>query len=96
MIYCGPLGQNSCKVIEYFEVSRLLCSNGASDYILLFSFFFFFGISFSINYQNVPGVSNIRENYNPATWMLKVTSPSAEAELGIDFAQVYKNSAQYE
>lgn len=20
MIYCGPLGQHSCKVIEYFEV----------------------------------------------------------------------------
>ncbi|CAK9326772.1 unnamed protein product [Citrullus colocynthis] len=64
MIYCGPLGQHSCKVIEYFE--------------------------------RVSGVPKIRENYNPATWMLEVTSSSAEADLGIDFAQVYRNSPQYE
>ncbi|CAK9322842.1 unnamed protein product [Citrullus colocynthis] len=64
MIYCGPLGQCSRKVIEYFE--------------------------------HVPGVSKMRENYNPATWMLEVTSPSTEDELGIDFAQVYNNSALYE
>ncbi|XP_023521239.1 pleiotropic drug resistance protein 3-like [Cucurbita pepo subsp. pepo] len=64
MIYCGPLGQRSRRLIEYFE--------------------------------HVPGVSKIRENYNPATWMLEVTSPSAESELGLDFAQVYKNSTLYE
>ncbi|XP_022982807.1 pleiotropic drug resistance protein 3-like isoform X2 [Cucurbita maxima] len=64
MIYCGPLGQRSRRLIEYFE--------------------------------HVPGVSKIRENYNPATWMLEVTSPSAESELGIDFSQVYKNSTLYE
>ncbi|CAK9322840.1 unnamed protein product, partial [Citrullus colocynthis] len=64
MIYYGPLGQRSRKVIEYFE--------------------------------HVPGVSKMRENYNPATWMLEVTSPSTEDELGIDFAQVYNNSALHE
>ncbi|XP_025888754.1 pleiotropic drug resistance protein 3 isoform X2 [Solanum lycopersicum] len=61
MIYWGPLGRNSCKMIEYFE-----------------------GIS---------GVPKIKNNYNPATWMLEVTSTSSEAETSIDFAEVYKNSA---
>ncbi|XP_043724451.1 pleiotropic drug resistance protein 3-like [Telopea speciosissima] len=60
LIYAGPLGQNSCKVIEYFEA--------------------------------IPGVPKIKYNYNPATWMLEVSSISAEAELGVDFAQIYKES----
>ncbi|KAH7834833.1 hypothetical protein Vadar_020121 [Vaccinium darrowii] len=42
--------------------------------------------------EDVSGVPKIRNNYNPATWMLEVTSTSAEAELGIDFAQIYENS----
>uniref|UniRef100_A0A7N0T827 ABC transporter domain-containing protein n=2 Tax=Kalanchoe fedtschenkoi TaxID=63787 RepID=A0A7N0T827_KALFE len=63
LIYAGPLGINSGKVIEYFE-----------------------GIS---------GVPKIKNNYNPATWMLEVTSLSAEAELGLDFAQIYRQSSLY-
>lgn len=61
VIYLGPMGQHSSRVIEYFE-----------------------GIS---------GVPKIRDNYNPATWMLEVTSTSAEAELGVDFANIYKESS---
>ncbi|KAL8061438.1 hypothetical protein ABFX02_02G086500 [Erythranthe guttata] len=64
MIYCGPLGENSSKVIEYFEA--------------------------------ISGVPKIRDNYNPATWMLEVTSASSEGELAIDFADTYKNSALHE
>ncbi|CAK7326251.1 unnamed protein product [Dovyalis caffra] len=64
IIYSGPLGQRSSKVIEYFE--------------------------------NVPGVPKIKDKYNPATWMLEVTSESAEADLGVDFGQVYKDSTLYE
>ncbi|KAF7126903.1 hypothetical protein RHSIM_Rhsim11G0102000 [Rhododendron simsii] len=45
--------------------------------------------------EDISRVPTIRNNCNPATWMLDVTSPSAEAELGIDFAQVYKNSVLY-
>ncbi|KAK3025042.1 hypothetical protein RJ639_043320 [Escallonia herrerae] len=63
IIYCGPLGLHSSRVIEYFE--------------------------------GITGVSKIRDNYNPATWMLEITSASAEAELGIDFAEIYKTSALY-
>ncbi|KAL7119863.1 hypothetical protein ACP275_02G087500 [Erythranthe tilingii] len=64
MIYCGPLGENSSKVIEYFEA--------------------------------ISGVPKIRDNYNPATWMLEVTSASSEGELAIDFADTFKNSALHE
>ncbi|KAI7743637.1 hypothetical protein M8C21_012059 [Ambrosia artemisiifolia] len=64
MIYCGPLGHNSSRVIEYFE--------------------------------SISGVPKISDNYNPATWMLEVTSPSMEAELGVDFGQIYSTSTLYE
>ncbi|MFS7986495.1 putative ABC transporter, AAA+ ATPase domain, ABC-2 type transporter [Helianthus anomalus] len=64
MIYCGPMGHNSCRVIEYFE--------------------------------SISGVPKIRENYNPATWMLEVTSASVEAKVGVDFGQIYSTSTLYE
>ncbi|KAM3219341.1 pleiotropic drug resistance protein 3 [Capsicum chacoense] len=64
MIYWGSLGQNSCKMIGYFE--------------------------------DISGVPKIQDNYNPATWMLEVTSTSSEAEISIDFAEVYRNSALYQ
>jgi len=41
-------------------------------------------------------VPKIKDNYNPSTWMLEVTSRSAEAELGVDFAQIYRESSLYE
>ncbi|KAK8574737.1 hypothetical protein V6N12_062421 [Hibiscus sabdariffa] len=63
IIYSGPLGQNSRRVIEYF--------------------------------QNIPGVAKIKDNYNPATWMLEVTSTSVEVANGIDFAEIYKSSTLY-
>ena len=45
--------------------------------------------------QAVPGVPKITEGYNPATWMLEVSSPLAEARLNVDFAEIYANSALY-
>ncbi|KVI11107.1 hypothetical protein Ccrd_010485, partial [Cynara cardunculus var. scolymus] len=45
--------------------------------------------------ESIPGVPKIRDNYNPATWMLEVTSASMEAELGVDFAKIYSTSALY-
>ncbi|KAF3454731.1 hypothetical protein FNV43_RR05179 [Rhamnella rubrinervis] len=35
-------------------------------------------------FESIPGVPKIRNDYNPATWMLEVTSS------GVDFAQIYK------
>ncbi|GLJ43783.1 hypothetical protein SUGI_0911510 [Cryptomeria japonica] len=47
-------------------------------------------------FEAIPGVSKITEGYNPATWMLEVSSPSAEVQLGIDFAEVYAGSSLYQ
>ncbi|OWM77713.1 ABC transporter G family member 29-like [Punica granatum] len=64
VIYSGPLGRNSHKIIEYFEA--------------------------------IPGVPKIKDKYNPATWMLEVSSMAAEARLGMDFAEHYRSSSLYQ
>ncbi|XAR67679.1 Xenobiotic-transporting ATPase [Bertholletia excelsa] len=64
VIYAGPLGRNSHKIIEYFEA--------------------------------IPGVPKIKDKYNPATWMLEVSSIAAEVRLGIDFAEHYRSSTLYQ
>ncbi|BBG98920.1 ABC-2 and Plant PDR ABC-type transporter family protein [Prunus dulcis] len=64
VIYSGPLGRNSHKIVEYFEA--------------------------------VPGVTKIKEKYNPATWMLEASSVSTELRLGMDFAQHYKSSSLHQ
>ncbi|KAK6144258.1 hypothetical protein DH2020_021078 [Rehmannia glutinosa] len=46
-------------------------------------------------FEAVPGVPKIKEGYNPATWMLEVSSSAAEAQLDVDFAQIYANSGLY-
>ncbi|NP_001275356.1 pleiotropic drug resistance protein 1-like [Solanum tuberosum] len=45
--------------------------------------------------EGIDGVLKIRDGYNPATWMLEVTSLAQEAVLGIDFTELYKNSELY-
>lgn len=37
----------------------------------------------------------IKNGYNPATWMLEVTSEAQEEALGVNFAELYKNSDLY-
>ncbi|KAG6436108.1 hypothetical protein SASPL_100991 [Salvia splendens] len=64
VIYTGPLGRHSHKLVEYFEA--------------------------------VPDVPKIKEGQNPATWMLEVSSAAAETQLGVDFADIYANSALYQ
>lgn len=46
-------------------------------------------------FKGINGVSKIKDGYNPATWMLEVTSPAQEAALGVNFAELYKNSELY-
>ncbi|KAF8009149.1 hypothetical protein BT93_J0209 [Corymbia citriodora subsp. variegata] len=43
-------------------------------------------------FEGIQGVSKIKDGYNPATWMLEVTSPAQELALGVDFSDLYKNS----
>ncbi|XBH95564.1 hypothetical protein VPH35_086106 [Triticum aestivum] len=46
-------------------------------------------------FEAIPGVEKITEGYNPATWMLEVSSPLAEARLNVNFAEIYANSDLY-
>ncbi|XP_051120010.1 pleiotropic drug resistance protein 2-like [Andrographis paniculata] len=46
-------------------------------------------------FESIPEVSKIKDGYNPATWMLEVSSSSVEAQLGVDFAEIYSNSDLY-
>ncbi|CAA3014915.1 pleiotropic drug resistance 1-like [Olea europaea subsp. europaea] len=43
-------------------------------------------------FEVIDGVQKIKDGYNPATWMLEVTSTAQEAALGVDFAELYKSS----
>ncbi|KAI3814129.1 hypothetical protein L1987_18876 [Smallanthus sonchifolius] len=64
IIYAGPLGHQSNKLVEHFEA--------------------------------IPGVPKIKNGYNPATWVLEVTSSSTEIQLNVDYAQIYVNSSLYQ
>ncbi|KAL3528819.1 hypothetical protein ACH5RR_008141 [Cinchona calisaya] len=46
-------------------------------------------------FEGIDGVSKIKDGYNPATWMLEVTASAQELVLGVDFAELYKNSDLY-
>ncbi|KAL3369578.1 hypothetical protein AABB24_010094 [Solanum stoloniferum] len=46
-------------------------------------------------FQSVPGVPTIKEGYNPATWMLDITTPAVEGQLNVDFGDIYANSDLY-
>lgn len=49
-----------------------------------------------INYfQSINGIPPISSGYNPATWMLDISTPAAEERIGEDFANLYKKSEQY-
>ncbi|KAL5155497.1 ABC transporter G family member 39 [Glycine soja] len=63
VIYAGPLGRHSHKLIEYFE--------------------------------GIPGVPKIKDGYNPASWMLDISSTTMEANLEVDFAEIYAKSTLY-
>ncbi|KAK8581272.1 hypothetical protein V6N12_071502 [Hibiscus sabdariffa] len=43
-------------------------------------------------FEGIKGIGSIKDGYNPATWMLEVSSPAQEMALGVDFADLYKNS----
>ena len=43
-------------------------------------------------FSAIPGVPPIASTYNPATWMLEITTPAMETKLGVNFAQIYTSS----
>ncbi|CAN0915029.1 Pleiotropic drug resistance protein 1 [Linum grandiflorum] len=46
-------------------------------------------------FEEIDGVNNITDGYNPATWMLEVTTTTQEIAMGVDFADIYRNSDLY-
>ncbi|KAH1153472.1 hypothetical protein AAZX31_18G062400 [Glycine max] len=46
-------------------------------------------------FQSIKGTSSIPSGYNPATWMLEVTTPAVEEKLGVDFSEIYESSEQF-
>ena len=94
IIYGGPLGQHSQNLVEYFEVSmisalpiydflkRVSCKQSSKN--------------FCNHFQAIPGVPRIKEGYNPATWMLEISSPAIESQLGVDYAELYTKSELYQ
>ncbi|KAK7264776.1 hypothetical protein RJT34_32386 [Clitoria ternatea] len=84
--------QPSIDIFETFDELILMKSGGQ----IIYSGMLGHHSSRLIEYfQSIPGVPKIKDNYNPATWMLESTSASLEAELQIDFAQIYKESHLY-
>lgn len=99
LIYAGPLGLNSCELIKYFEVRS--CMPWQYIFQNMWLWVMFMTVSLTCEYfflQAVEGVPKIRPGYNPAAWMLDVTSSVEESRLGVDFAEVYRRSNlfQYE
>ncbi len=46
-------------------------------------------------FEGIEGVSKLQQGINPATWMLEVSTVSAEERLGRDFADIYLESDLY-
>ncbi|KAI7754530.1 hypothetical protein M8C21_028900 [Ambrosia artemisiifolia] len=46
-------------------------------------------------FEDINGVSKIKDGYNPATWMLEVSTSAQEIALGVDFTEIYRNSDLY-
>ncbi|KAG8051399.1 hypothetical protein GUJ93_ZPchr0001g31074 [Zizania palustris] len=47
-------------------------------------------------FEGIQGVSKIKDGYNPATWMLEVSTISQEQILGVDFSDLYRKSELYQ
>lgn len=84
--------QPSIDIFEAFDELLLLKRGGRVIY----------GGSLGVNsidmigyFQSIPGVRRIPEGYNPATWMLEVSTQACEESLGLDFTTLYKNSDQF-
>ncbi|KAJ1269487.1 hypothetical protein BS78_07G215800 [Paspalum vaginatum] len=46
-------------------------------------------------FEAIPGVPKINEGQNPAAWMLGISSQITEYEIGVDYAEIYRNSSLY-
>ncbi|XP_050384706.1 pleiotropic drug resistance protein 1-like isoform X2 [Argentina anserina] len=84
--------QPSIDIFEAFDELLLLKRGGQEIYVGPLGHHSCNLISY---FEDIEGVGKIKDGYNPATWMLDVSTLAQEFALGIDFAQVYKQSALY-
>ncbi|KAH9560799.1 hypothetical protein CY35_06G126700 [Sphagnum magellanicum] len=85
--------QPSIDVFEAFDELLLMKRGGEMIYAGLLGLRSKYLVDY---FQAIDGVPPIREGYNPATWMLEVTTPAAEIRIGHDFADIYRNSDLYQ
>ncbi|XP_057438482.1 pleiotropic drug resistance protein 1-like [Lotus japonicus] len=84
--------QPSIDIFESFDELFLMKQGGKEIYVGPLGHHSSQLISY---FEGIQGVHKIKHGYNPATWMLEVTSSAKEMELEVDFADVYKNSELY-
>ncbi|KAK7336923.1 hypothetical protein VNO77_17476 [Canavalia gladiata] len=84
--------QPSIDIFESFDELLLMKQGGEEMYVGPLGHHSSHLISY---FEGIQGVNKIKDGYNPATWMLEVTTSAKEMELGIDFAELYKNSELY-
>ncbi|KAG6581908.1 Pleiotropic drug resistance protein 1, partial [Cucurbita argyrosperma subsp. sororia] len=84
--------QPSIDIFEAFDELFLMKPGGQEIYVGPLGRHSFHLINY---YEEITGVAKIKDQYNPATWMLEVTSPAQELALGVDFTDLYKSSELY-
>ncbi|GAB2234368.1 hypothetical protein Drorol1_Dr00003617 [Drosera rotundifolia] len=84
--------QPSIDIFEAFDELFLLKRGGQEIYVGPLG-----GLSCDLikYFEDIEGVPKIADGYNPATWMLEVTTPAQEVALGVDFTELYRNSDLY-
>ncbi|XP_078443948.1 ABC transporter G family member 36-like [Wolffia australiana] len=84
--------QPSIDIFEAFDELFLLKRGGEEIYVGPLGHYSCELIKY---FEGIKGVPKIRDGYNPATWMLEVTTLAQEEALGVDFKEIYKNSELY-
>ncbi|KAL2332417.1 hypothetical protein Fmac_019998 [Flemingia macrophylla] len=84
--------QPSIDIFEAFDELLLLKRGGQEIYVGPLGHHSSHLIKY---FESIEGVSKIKDGYNPATWMLEVTTTTQELSLGVDFTDLYKKSDLY-
>ncbi|KAF8393284.1 hypothetical protein HHK36_021525 [Tetracentron sinense] len=84
--------QPSIDIFDAFDELFLMKRGGQEIYVGPLGRHSFHLIKY---FEGIQGVSKIKDGYNPATWMLEVTTAAQEVALGVNFTDVYKNSELY-
>ncbi|KAF7138156.1 hypothetical protein RHSIM_Rhsim07G0150400 [Rhododendron simsii] len=80
--------QPSIDIFDAFDELFLLKRGGEEIYVGPLGHHSAHLISY---FEGINGVSKVKDGYNPATWMLEVTSIAQEAAHGVNFAEVLVN-----